>query len=123
MDNATPELNRIQAERLQQRLLIIYKDGPEHPELGICSNIDPEFNEDWDHWLEEMFECWPHYSGYAAYPVPHPDKPKDEDEAINCYHRHACKWEGVYGELRIALLEYLITNLTNQLNEGYHNAP
>ena len=123
MDESTPILNRVEAELLQQRLMLLYKDGPARPEFGICTNIDEEFDQNWDHWLEHMFQSWPHYSGCEAYPVPHPVYPGNDVMALDCYHCAGNKWEGAYGELRIELLEFLITNLTDQLNEGYHNAP
>lgn len=61
--------------------------------------------------FKKVCKDWEHYSGNPKFPVPDPDRPKDERAAERIYldrHGSDALWDGAYGELRWALTAHVI---------------
>ena len=110
-----------------------------YPEFGICGNVleyfwvksSAEYDKAQDYLsnaylsganlaklFAELFAKWPKYSGCGNYPVPHPTKnPKD---AYVLYCKRAGLWSRrtKYGQARWELLEFCISELEKELNDG-----
>lgn len=73
-------------------------------------------------WMRDVATRWPKWSRDGTYPVPNPDADADaiaEHDRLasprDAYWRIADKWEGVYGELRFELVNFLIEELENEI--------
>ena len=85
------------------------------PELGICSAVSlsaqsPELRAGCLMLLKDLVEQWPEFSGYPAYPVPHPSE--NPDRAFYLASKEDM-WspESAYGAARLRLLDWLIARL------------
>lgn len=89
------------------------------PELGICNAVglctqSPELRRGYLRLLRELLtglmEEWPEFSGYRAYPVPHPDE--SPDRAFDLASAEEMWSPGsAYGAARLRLLDWLIAQL------------
>lgn len=89
------------------------------PGLGICYQLERKCsNENADYWrskLQGLFRRWPQFSGSADFPVPHPTEP-----ACIAYNSTQNMWDRCteYGQARWDLLEFCISELEKELNDG-----
>ena len=89
------------------------------PRIGICRQLAlRRRDEDADHWrckIRGLFRRWPQFSGSADFPVPHPAKPADL-----AYNTTQNMWDRrtKYGRARWDLLEFCISELEKELNDG-----
>lgn len=85
-------------------------DSKFSPRLGICTSIgyagDPCRRA-----FSTLSQAWGMHSGDDEYPVPAPD---GVESPMYVYHSTNDMWVGVYGDLRMRLLDFVITQL-----EGY----
>ena len=86
--------------------------------------------------LYSLFATWEHTTGDSGYPVPLPSSVPEYEDAEHEYeclaaegeanttmeqyiaeyaYEHCQLWEGLYGELRMELLDHIIDQLTEQL--------
>lgn len=91
-----------------------------NPRIGICHQLDAQScsDESADYWrsrLRGLFRRWPQFSGNADFPVPHPTKP-----ACIAYNSTQNMWDRrtKYGRARWDLLEFCISELEKELNDG-----
>lgn len=107
---------------MKAKLLEALKQIREQPTLrfGICYQLDAQScsDESADYWrskLRGLFRRWPQFSGSAAFPVPHPTEP----ECI-AYGSTQNMWDRrtKYGQARCDLLEFCISELEKELNNG-----
>lgn len=82
--------------------------GPQDRGAGVCCVMR---GYDQRAWMRRAFLDWPEYSGYMAFPVPHPRFPSDPAEG---YRRTRDKWVGDYGDARMRLLDFLIARAEEQ---------
>lgn len=86
---------------------------------GICSNTSIisnqcELIDDAQHQLlGELVKTWDKYSECHIFPVPSTNSLLSNSEI---YHKTLNKWTGEYGQLRIELLDHMITSLQSELN-------
>lgn len=85
------------------------------PELGICTAVSrgapsPEVRLECLKLLTDLMEEWPEFSGYRAYPVPHPSESSDQAFYLASTED---MWspESAYGAARLRLLDWLIVRL------------
>lgn len=89
------------------------------PWIGICRQLAlRRRDEDADHWrckIRGLFRKWPGFSGSANFPVPHPTKPADL-----AYNTTQNMWDRrtKYGRARRELLDFCISELEKELNDG-----
>ena len=112
---------------IQQALLHalekLQEEGPDDVSGGICHNVlyadDRYLYRMITHYsncpfnyhtvmevLYEIFAKWPHYTGMAKFPVPHPKYPPGEAFVLE-----KNVWIGEYGEARRRLLDFIISTL------------
>lgn len=90
------------------------------PRTGICYQLDAQSCSDenasyWRSKLQGLFRRWPQFSGSADFPVPHPTEP-----AGIAYNSTQNMWDRrtKYGRARWDLLEFCISELEKELNDG-----
>ena len=106
---------------MKAKLLEALKQIREQPDprIGICNQLARKCgNENADYWrskLQGLFRRWPQFSGSADFPVPHPTEPAciAYDFAQNMWDRRT-----KYGRARWDLLEFCISELEKELNDG-----
>ena len=85
------------------------------PELGICNAVSkhhpsPELRSELLILLRDLVEQWPEFSGYPAYPVPHPSENPDRAFYL-ASPKEMWSPEDYYGAARLRLLDWLIARL------------
>lgn len=89
------------------------------PGLGICHQLVlRRSDKNADYWcskLQGLFCRWPQFSGSADFPVPHPT-----ESACIAYGSTQNMWDRrtKYGQARWDLLEFCISELEKELNDG-----
>ena len=89
------------------------------PRFGICHQLALRCSDEragyWSSKLQGLFRRWPQFSGSADFPVPHPTKP-----ACIAYGSTQNMWDRrtKYGRARWDLLEFCISELEKELNDG-----
>ena len=85
------------------------------PDLGICNAVtlgasSPEVSSGCLVLLSDRMEEWPEFSGYPAYPVPHPSESPDKAFYLASAEE---MWNpgSAYGAARLRLLDWLIAQL------------
>lgn len=107
-ENRKPPVHSMRQLRRLHKLLLKIKRQP-HATSGLCYNmdyVDGNATALPDKFLcRKLWKLWDKYSGYEAYPVPHPIH-----RASFAYHNTREKWDTSteYGRNRWELLNYLI---------------
>lgn len=104
------------------------KENPQN--VGICKNVGgyvsnlPNYSSELGGKVQTLlihtYQNWPKYSGDFSYPVPVPSDLPNSDIGINvtpgmAYNYAGNYWAGEYGQLRMELLDFLISELENQI--------
>lgn len=100
----------------QKHMLLALKalrdEGPSHLGFGICSNVDSLLTRmgatvtpATDEVMYGLFEKWPKFTGCPEFPVPHPHL------TPAAAYAEPQIWEGVYGDTRKELLNFMIAEL------------
>ena len=116
------ELNKTLLKHLKYVRCVVheYLSTGEKPEwfdlaLGICNAVacgapSPELRARCLRLIMDLAEEWPEFSGYPAYPVPHPDEKPDR-----AFYSASAEdmWSpgSAYGAARLRLLDWLIAQL------------
>ena len=106
---------------MKAKLLEALKQIREQPDprIGICYQLARKCrDENADYWLSKLqglFRRWPQFSGSADFPVPHPTQ-----VACVAYSSTQNMWDRrtKYGRARWDLLEFCISELEKELNDG-----
>lgn len=104
--------------RVHEYLSTRKETGRFDPELGICSAValgasSPEIRSGRLELLTGLMEEWPEFSGYRAYPVPHPSESPDKAFYLASAEE---MWSpgSAYGAARLRLLDWLIAQLDTE---------
>lgn len=92
---------------LLQRLKHIQEHGPNELDMGICSNANTS------HWVTDIFEEWPEYSGHPKFPVSSPEFSDPRQAYFNTPDEDFWSPDHPYGAARLRLLDFLIDTLEN----------
>ena len=108
---------RIMNKQEVLKALIGLKEHVPETRIGICSNIGCILDYRVDDWIDQRVVKWGKFSGNKTWPVPCP-KNGSPKEAFCCTPN---LWTGKYGKLRYELLDFLIEELTKEIEEekGY----
>ena len=83
--------------------------GPVEPALGICFSLSWINGQGYYKvmsLLDGIVETWPKFSGSLGYPIP--GDGTDYTDPNHCFNSVENLWEGVQGELRRELLQFII---------------
>ena len=89
------------------------------PRVGICHQLAQSCSDEntgyWRSKVLDLFRRWPQFSGSTDFPVPHPTEP-----ACIAYNSTQNMWDRrtKYGRARWDLLEFCISELEKELNDG-----
>ena len=85
---------------------------------GICHNVETNlyYSPKSQELLQELMKQWPKYSGHWKFPIPHPMRPGNQEEAMWIYCNTYSMWNKTtaYGRLRWELLEFMIAELEKE---------
>lgn len=93
------------------KALISMKDEVPDTCLGICWNIRCLVGYRIDNWIDQKVVKWGKFSGDIAWPVPCPKNGSPKEAFLHIRNL----WEGKYGQLRYELLDFLIEELTKEI--------
>ena len=93
------------------KALVSLKEHVPDTYVGICCNVWLVCGQDAEDWISAVAQRWVGFSGNGKYPVPHPDFTCP----VAAYQLVMDNWEGEYGQLRYELLDFLIEELTKEV--------
>ena len=93
------------------KALVSLKEHVPDTYVGICCNVWLVCGEDAEDWICAVAQHWAKFSGDGKHPVPHPDFTCP----VAAYQLVRDNWTGEYGQLRYELLDFLIEELTKEI--------
>ena len=92
--------------------------GPVDPTLGICNSLSGRNGQGYYRVVslfDSIIETWPKFSGSSTYPIP--GDGTDYPNPCHCFNSVEYLWEGMQGDLRRELLQFIIKQCERKIRD------